>query len=106
MRRMAAYLTVTSSVRCTHAESTTAEAVAQVFAGVKLRGVIHGLFCAKTVPPPAHVCVKPHGTTFPLAPQPGCGELYFFVSDYASGVYTARLSTDDGSVSRRLVITR
>ncbi len=44
--------------------------------------------------------------TFPLAPQPARGELYLDVSDYASGVYTARLSTDEGSVSRRLVITR
>ncbi|MCK4594046.1 T9SS type A sorting domain-containing protein [bacterium] len=44
--------------------------------------------------------------TFPLAPQTGRGEVFLDVSEYASGVYTARLSTDEGSVSRRLVITR
>ncbi len=41
------------TLRRTLAESMVAEAVAQVFAGVKLGEVIHGLFCAKTVPPPA-----------------------------------------------------
>ncbi|MCK4593788.1 T9SS type A sorting domain-containing protein [bacterium] len=44
--------------------------------------------------------------SFTLAPQTGRGEVFLEVSEYASGVYTARLSTDKGSVSRRLVITR
>ncbi len=44
--------------------------------------------------------------SFTLAPQTGRGEVFLEVSEYASGVYPARLSTDKGSVSRRLVITR
>ncbi len=39
-------------------------------------------------------------------PLTDSGEITLEVSEYASGVYTARLSTDKGSVSRRLVITR
>ncbi len=39
-------------------------------------------------------------------PLTDSGEITLDISEYASGVYTARLSTDEGSVSRRLVITR
>ncbi len=39
-------------------------------------------------------------------PLTDSGEITLEVSEYASGVYTARLSTEEGSVSRRLVITR
>ncbi len=53
MRRMAGSLTGTSPARVATTVTKTAEAVAQVFAGVKLGEVIHGLICAKTVPPPA-----------------------------------------------------